>query len=165
MCIIIDTNSFSHVFNTQDCNHSKFRPVYDWITSSCGSMVYGGTRYNNELRKNKYLKLIATLKSKTKFNVIKVDDSKVDAQEARIIKIIPDKKFDDPHLPAIAIVAKCHLICSLDMASVKFVTNPALYPKHFLIPKYYSQPSNKNLLCNKYIDKSYKQHHNKKQTI
>ena len=80
----------------------------------------------------------------------------VDAEQARIEKMVTDDDFDDPHIPAIVIVSKCKIICSVDARSIKYVAQSKLYPKGIDIPKYYTGVKNKNLLCDKYIHDSYK---------
>ncbi len=50
MCIIIDTNTLASVFNQASLNHSNFKPVLDWIYSGNGKIVYGGTRYESEIK-------------------------------------------------------------------------------------------------------------------
>lgn len=67
-----------------------------------------------------------------------------------------DPDFDDPHLPAMVIVSKCQVICSVDNRSVRFVTNPKFYPDNIVIPKFFTGSRNKDLLSDKYIDKKYK---------
>lgn len=156
MCVIVDTNCIASVFDTNSSKHSEFKPVLDWIVDGKGKLIYGGTKYLQELSKaGKYLKLINLLNSRGK-KVIVVDKDKVDQEQARIENLIKDKDFDDPHLPAIAIVAKCMLICSEDSRSVKFVTNTDIYPKEIVVPKYYMGLRNKRLLSDKYIDDTYK---------
>ena len=79
------------------------------------------------------------------------DKAKIDALTKRNKELFPEEDFDDPHLPAIAIVTKCLLICSEDMRSVKYIKNRQLYPSSFPIPAYYSSEKNANLLCDKYV--------------
>lgn len=155
MCVIVDTNCFASVFDTKSAKHAEFSPVLDWILNGKGKLVYGGTKYIQELSKTKYLKIFNILNSKAK-KVIVVDSVKVDEEQKRIESLITDPDFDDPHLPAIVIVSKCEVICTEDTRSVRFVTDGSLYPKGTNIPKYYTSSRNKNLLCDKYINKVYK---------
>ena len=155
MCIIVDTNCLSSVFEKTSKNHSEFAPVLDWILSGKGKLVYGGSKYIEELSKvSKFLKIISQLKKIGK--AIVVDRTKVDKEQERIEKEITNTDFDDPHLPAIVIVSKCKIICSSDTRSIKFVTLPQLYPKGIDVPKYYTCKKNANLLCDKYIHDCYK---------
>ena len=55
--------------------------------------------------------IINLLKNKGK--AICVDKARVDKEQERIEKEITDKDFDDPHLPAIVIVAKCKVKTAL----------------------------------------------------
>lgn len=156
MCIIIDTNCLSDVFCAGTKNHKKFEPVMDWIIGGIGKMVVGGTKYRGELIKNRKISSFVKTLNMRANKVIMVDDKKVDAWQRKIEELIPDPDFDDPHLPAMVIVGKCHLICTGDVRSVKHVTRPDIYPKGTEIPKYYTSERNKNLLCQNYVDDFYK---------
>lgn len=150
MCIIIDTNTLSAVFNPNSQNHNDFEPVLKWIIFGNGKLVYGGSKYTSELRRtNKYLKIFVELSKKRK--VIKVDDSHVDSLEVEISNIINDSKFNDPHIPAIVIIAKCRLICSCDSSAYKYFKRKDIYPQGFGVPKIYCKAGNSDLLCNKDI--------------
>jgi predicted nucleic acid-binding protein len=154
MCIIIDTNTLAHVFNKEDKKHNEFIDVFYWIIEGNGKVVYGGTKYIEELSRTKFLKLFRYLNTNNK--AIFINSEKVDSEQKKIQKLISDKDFDDPHLPAMVIVSKCRLICSYDKRSIKFVTNKELYPKKYHIPKYYTGKRNKNLLSDDNIDDCYK---------
>lgn len=155
MCIIIDTNCLASVFERNSKTHNQFAPVLDWIVCGKGKLIYGGTKYLNELRNTcKYLKIINLLRNSGK--AVLVESKLVDAEQMRIEALITDDDFDDPHLPAIVIVSKCKIICSTDTRSIKFVTQSILYPKGIDIPKYYTSIRNKDLLCDKYIHDCYK---------
>lgn len=156
MCIIIDTNCLSDVFCTDSKNHKRFKPVLDWIIGGIGKMVIGGTKYRDELKKNKKANKFAQVLNMRAQKVIFVNDKKVDKWQEKIERIITHPDFDDPHLPAMAIVGKCQLICTGDTRSVKFVTRPDIYPKGIVVPRYYTSARNKNLLCQDYIDDAYK---------
>lgn len=154
MCIIIDTNTLGNVFSQKDKKHNEFVDVFNWIIRGNGKVVYGGTKYIEELSRTKFLTLFTILNVKGR--TINIDSKKVDFEQKRIEKLISDKDFDDPHLPAMVIVSKCRLICSYDKRSIKFVTNKKLYPKNFKIPNYYTGKHNKSLLSDRYIDDCYK---------
>jgi hypothetical protein len=49
MCIIIDTNRFSSIFEEENSDHDEFKPILDWIIFGKGKIVYGGTKYKQEL--------------------------------------------------------------------------------------------------------------------
>ncbi len=53
MCIIIDVNALNEVFNTDSVNHLEFKPVRDWIIEGKGKVLYGGTKYRDELMRTK----------------------------------------------------------------------------------------------------------------
>ena len=73
MCIIIDTNALASVFDVDSSNHENFKPVYDWIFNNKGKVVYGGTKYKEELKNSyRYLKLFGQLSRIRK--TIEIDD-------------------------------------------------------------------------------------------
>lgn len=155
MCIIIDTNVLSSVFDKKSAKHQDFKPVLDWILFGNGFLVYGGSKYIEEIGKTKYRKIFNLFKTKSSKKICVLDKELVDTEQKKIEDKITDPDFDDPHLPAIVIVGKCKLICSEDERSIKFVTNKDLY-QNKKPPCYYKGSQNQNLLCDKYIDKKYK---------
>lgn len=156
MCVIVDTNAFAAVFNANANNHDEFAPVLDWIISGKGKLVIGGTKYMSELaRTKKYLSFVQILNTKAR-KVIRLNDSDVDAWQNIIEDKIKNPDFDDPHLPAIVIVSKCRVICSVDIRSVRFVTDSNIYPKGIVVPKYYTSKKNANLLTDEYVHKCYR---------
>lgn len=160
MSIILDTNCFSHVFRPNDKRHTEFRPVLEWIIRGTGFLVYGGTKYLDELKKaGSYVCLFRLLKEIGK--VIEVDCSKVNEYQNKVMEIESDPDFDDPHLPAIVAVSHCKLICSADERSIKFVTRRDFYPKRFSVPKYYTGIANKPLLKETNIPKDLKKYKKK----
>jgi hypothetical protein len=155
MAIIIDTNCFANVFSPKSTRHPEFKPVLEWILVGKGIMIYGGTKYKDELRRApKYLPIIRLLKDVGK--VFEGCQDTIDELQAKVEEINDDKNFDDPHLPAISVATKCKLICSEDIRSIKYVTNRKYYPKGFSTPSFYTSSKNKSLLTDKNVDKSLK---------
>ncbi len=153
MCIVIDMCALSPVFNEKDKNHSKFKPVFEWIIKGKGQIVYGGSTYKDELREaNRYDR--AYFKILEKNGKLKlVDDAKVDIAEHKIQKIAKKNgiKFNDHHIVAIIVVSKCLLVCTTNVNHVKQIRDPEFYPRNIERPKIYSRKENKNLLVDKYI--------------
>lgn len=157
MCVIVDTNTFSPVFEAKNVKHAEFSPVLEWVLHGKGKFVIGGSKYMKELEKaRRFLKLFATLAKYKTGKIVRLKDADVDKEQERIEKMITDPDFDDPHLPAMVIVSKCQIICSVDTRSVRFVTDSQLYPKGTKVPCYYTGSRNKDLLCDKYVDDRYK---------
>lgn len=165
MAIIVDTNCFSRVFCRNNKEHNEFAPVLEWVLDGNGFLVYGGSKYKQELRKcMKFMHFFNMLKKAGK--AFAFDDNYIDYLQAKNEQIIKHPDFDDPHLPAIVYVSKCRLICSKDTSSAYFVTDPILYPKGFHVPQYYSGKRDKHLLNDGNIDKrllKYKTHLTRKQ--
>jgi len=150
MAVIIDTNCFANVFNRKSANHNEYRPVLEWIVKGKGLIIYGGTKYIEELKKShKYLPIMRLLKDVNKVFVGNL--ANIDRLQAEIEANRADIDFDDPHLPAIVIDTKCRVICSEDKRSIPFVKNRDLYPNGMFAPVYYTSSRNTDLLCDNYI--------------
>lgn len=155
MSIIIDTNCFSRVFCRTNQEHAEFKPVLDWIIHGHGFLVYGGSKYKEELKKAKsFLKFFRLLKDFKK--AVPFPDKQIDEYQKKYEKMVDNKDFDDPHLPAIVLVSKCRLICTKDFRSKPFVTSSWLYPPKFHVPYYYTSSRDSELLCDDNIDKRLK---------
>jgi len=145
MCIVVDTNTIARVFDKNNSEHEEFKPVHDWIMEKKGKLVYGGTKYFEELEKmGQYLKLFTVL-SKINKTVV-VDTEAVDDYQAEAEHKIQHKDFDDPHLVAILKVSGCKLVCSVDERAFPFLKHH-LFFKGKEKPKIYSSSRNKDLLC------------------
>lgn len=150
MCIVIDANTFSSVFEKNSSDHSDFRPVLEWICNGKGKIVYGGTKYKEELSSTrKYLRLFRQFDAARK--IVKIDDQSVDNEQNRLRSLIDHRNYDDPHIIAIIIVSGCKLICSKDSKAYQYFKNKALYPKRFKRPRIYSNSTNADLLCDTHI--------------
>ncbi|PWN63289.1 hypothetical protein [Chryseobacterium oncorhynchi] len=149
MCIIIDTNTLASVFDRESENHDSFAPVYNWIFTDKGKIVFGGTKYKAELKKSfRYLKLFGQLSRIRK--TIEIDDDLVDNYQKELERKVVHRDFDDPHLVAILHISKCKLICTNEKRAVPYITNKDFYDKGFM-PKIYSRKSNSSLLNNNNI--------------
>jgi len=149
MCIIIDTNSLASVFDVNSANHSAFKPVFDWIFSGKGKVVYGGTKYLIEINK-RYVGIFNELKNKQK--AIRVSDEAVDQMETNISTKIVHPDFDDQHLVALLIVSKTKLICSLDQRAYKYFKHEQFFNRANDRPKIFrGSNNNKTLLVDNNI--------------
>jgi predicted nucleic acid-binding protein len=151
MCIVIDINTFASVFDSTSGKHADFKPVLDWIMLGKGKIVYGGSKYREELGKaKKYLNFLGELAKVRK--IVVVDDVKVDDTQAELEKRVNHQKFNDPHLVAIIIVSGCKLICSNDKEAYPFFKNKDLYRNQgSRPPKIYAKANNSNLLSDENI--------------
>lgn len=143
MPIIIDVNSIPAVFGPDSSDHSDFEPVKNWIENGRGKMVYGGTKYIQELMlMRRYLTVLSQLRTARKIVVLK--NEKVDADCEQVCSICGD--FNDPHLVAIARVSGCRLICSKDREAYPFLVQRSFYQGICETPKIYSGSQNRDLL-------------------
>jgi hypothetical protein len=138
MCIVIDINVIPLVFTTES---NKYSPIKEWITIGKGKLVYGGTKYNSELKgMTKHLIFLNRLKKAGR--IPEMDNNEVDNQENRLKKLISKNDFNDQHIIAIIIVSGCKLVCTEDKESHKYIKKRDLYPKNFDLPNIYSSKIN-----------------------
>ncbi len=150
MCIIIDICALSSVFVTDSSAHRDFRPLKKWIVFGRGKVVYGGTKYKQELKKAfKFIKIFGQLKRAGK--IVELSREDVDEAQKEVEQEIAHRDFDDPHLVAMVLVSKCRLICTNDDRAIPFLKNSKLYPKHFSKPRIYKSAKNADLLRDDYI--------------
>lgn len=149
MCIIIDTNTLSHVFNKNDERHSEFKPVLDWIINGQGKVVYGGTKYLAEIGP-RLIPFLAALRAANK--AVKVDDAVVDSETAKVSSVIQHDDFGDQHIVALLLKSGCKLICSLDARAYPYFQHQEFFSAKKR-PKIYSGSRNADLLCNNNIAK------------
>ncbi len=158
MCIVIDTNCFASVFITSSDNHSEFKPVYEWLDSGKGKIVFGGSKYNSELLKaRKFVPIFAELARRNK--VVRIPDAKVDEWENTVLKMLEtngidhsnDERYNDSHLIAIFSISGCLLLCSNDKQSFPFINEKQYYIKGKKPPSFYTSKRNSDLLCDRYI--------------
>lgn len=150
MCLIIDTNTFGCVFSKDNKDHSEFSPILKWIIEGNGKIVFGGSKYREELKLvSKYLKIIGNFNRIGKVKILQ--DIEIDKHEVVVKGIEQHKDFDDPHLVAIAYISKCQIICSKDKRAYPFLNDKRFYPNNSPRPKIYSGKQNANLLCDQNI--------------
>jgi hypothetical protein len=149
MCIIIDTNALASVFNNQNALYHEFEPVYNWIYNGKGKIVYGGSKYKEELAKTKYMSVFLQFRIAGK--AVAINDEHVNRETERVSEIIVNRLFNDQHLVGLALVSGCILICSQDRKSFSFLTNPIFYPPPKERPRIYSGRRNRNLLDDQHI--------------
>lgn len=148
MCIIIDTNTLASVFKKNSANHEEFKPVLDWIIDGKGIVIFGGTKYLEEIKKN-YLNIFIELKKAKK--AILIDNSIVDDETLKASNKIVHNDFDDQHLVGLLISSKCKLICSLDARAFPYFRHSTFFSPAKNKPRIYSSSTNSNLLCDRHI--------------
>lgn len=153
--VILDTNCFSHVFKRSDKKHSEFAAFLEWLCNGPGYLVYGGTKYKEELSKaNQYLKIFQLLHDCNKADVY--EDSLIDNEMGRIVRLVNDKRFDDPHLAAIVVVTKSRVICTEDSRSFSYLKRKDIYDGMVECPKFYTGCNCSHLLTRSYVGGSRK---------
>lgn len=149
MCIVIDTNTLPSVFDKKNKDHEQFKPVLDWIISGNGKVVYGGTKFIEEIGP-KLLALFVALKTAGK--AVNYDNVIVDNDAIEISGMIQHKDFDDQHIVALLRKSGCKLICSLDARAYPYFQHSMFFSPRKK-PKIYSSLRNADLLSNTNIAK------------
>lgn len=150
MCLLLDVNSLSPFFNETDPNHNNFSDAKLWITDGNGKLVFGGTKYKEELKRaGKYLRIFAALEKAGR--IVMIDDETVDECEEIVRGIEPSAKFDDPHLIAIIRVSRCRILCTNDERAIPYIKENRFYPKSVKKPKLYRYKSHRSMLIEKNI--------------
>jgi hypothetical protein len=148
--IILDTNSFSSVFDSADSDYSEFCFILQWVVKQeHACFVYGGTKYKSEIKKMvKYLRLINELRKTGK--VVEINGNMIDNYAVHLKEICTDKAFNDEHLVAILDVSGCKLLCTKDIEAMPYIKQKRFYSDQ-KTPQIYSGSRNRNLLNATYI--------------
>jgi len=150
MCIVIDLNTLSSVFDQTSQDHQDFAPVSHWVQNGKGFLVFGGTKYKIELqRARRYLGLILQLKKAQR--AVEIDQEAVDTREKAIISKTVGTDCDDQHIIAILCVSGCKLVCSKDKRSYRFIKDKSNYKRRRKVPTIYCKPAHAKLLCDSNI--------------
>lgn len=150
MSIVIDINTFAMVFDSENRNHDEFAPVKSWIEDREGFLLYGGTKYKEELFQSyRTVRLVRQLRDAG--SAVEICSKTVDAIEVGVRKAVEGKGCNDPHVIALLAAAHCTLLCSRDKESFPFMKCKAYFPKGSPKVRIYSGKRNIKLLqrCNR----------------
>jgi hypothetical protein len=148
--IVLDTNSFSSVFDPAARDYNEFRFVFQWVLKQGHAcFIYGGTKYKNEVKQMlKYLKLVGELQKAGKF--VEINGNMIDEYAVHLKEICTEKTFNDEHLIAILNTSGCKLLCTKDIEAMPYIKRKNFYFDE-KIPQIYSRSQNKELLNATYI--------------
>jgi predicted nucleic acid-binding protein len=142
MCVVIDTCSFHRVFSKGD---DALQALAKWVTEGPGKVVYGGTKYFEELAAaSRYLQLVTELERAQR--AVRIDSRAVDARQAEIENDVKERDFDDPHLIALVDESGCRIICTHDRRAERFIKRNALYKKTTRPAIYKEEPRHAHLI-------------------
>jgi hypothetical protein len=116
MCLVIDANCFGLVFAKAK---NGFTPIRTWIEQGDGCMIYGGTKYNRELRDGGALPFVAELSRGRKAANVPTDT--VDQIAAQLKAKFPESKFNDEHIVALVVASRCCVVCSNDQTAIAYL--------------------------------------------
>ena len=145
MCLLLDVNAFSPFFESSNSDHQNFKEAMIWVTKGDGKLIYGGAKYNEELKNTtKYLRIFAALEKAGK--VVRLNDKSVNALQEKIEEIETSRDFDDPHLIAIVCESKCRIVCTNDRRAIPYIKDNKFYPSPLRKPKIYRYKRHKTML-------------------
>lgn len=146
MCIIVDTCCLALVFDGDSKDHPKFAPVLRWIYGN-GCMVYGGTKYNTELRKAmKYFTILTELSRARR--AILMPTAQVDLIAAELKDQHPEPGFDDEHIVALVVASRCAVVCTNDAVAISYLRMREIFAERGLKrPSIYRGLRNNEKLC------------------
>ena len=148
--IVLDTNSFSSVFDQNSSDNVEFGFILRWVLKQeHACFVYGGTKYKCELQKmTKYLKIVNEIKKIGK--IAEINTQLIDENADLLKKICTDETFNDEHIVAILNISGCKLVCTKDIEAMSYIKRKDFYSDK-KIPQIYSGAGNKDLLNVTYI--------------
>jgi len=122
MCLVIDANCFALVFSK---TANGFTPVRVWIYKGRGRMIYGGTKYNQELAAAGMLPLLKELS--TSRRAAHISNVTVDTIAAELKLKFPARKFNDEHIVALVIASRCRVVCTHDRTAIDYLKRPDVF--------------------------------------
>jgi hypothetical protein len=149
MCLVIDTCTFSSVSDEQSKEHGRFAPIITWLTLGDGKIIFGGSKYNSEIRGGRFLRILAEFTRKGR--IVRVSDAKVDRLAKELKRRVPEKSFNDEHLVELVSITKCCVVCTDDKQAVPYLKRRDLYPRDVKPPKIYRHKSHASLCRNEHI--------------
>jgi hypothetical protein len=151
MCLIIDTCCLSKVFDPRNREHAPFAPILEWITVGRGRMIYGGTKYNEELcEARRFLGIVTELNRGGR--AISLPLRQVDELAVATKSREPDRRFNDEHIVALVIASRCRLICTDDRQAIPYFKKREFYqPYNLSKPKIYSHRSHRAQCSDNYM--------------
>ena len=117
------------VFDKSNTKHAQFAPVLEWVTAGKGRIIYGGTKYSQELRDSpQYVAILAELSRQSR--TIQIPTARVDEIAKGIKEQVASERFNDEHLIALVIASRCCVVCTVDNGAIKYLRRPGLFSDH-----------------------------------
>ena len=148
MCVVIDINRLASVFNLGSADHADFAPLRKWVISGPGFMVFGGTKYLEELGE-RYKRLFVEHNKSRYGSFIVLRISLVDQKHRELCNSFPDlfdfgDPHDDSHIIAICKVSGTRIVCTNDKKCKEAIKSKSIFTKNR--PRLYSSDKNADLL-------------------
>ena len=123
MCAIVDANRFGVVFSSPPGD--DYTALVSWLTDADGILVYGGTKYSDEMRRHGAAqRFFARLRQAGR--AILIEHATVDAEETRLKGRCVS---DDEHVIALARASGARIVCTEDRNLFADVKDPDLLSK------------------------------------
>jgi hypothetical protein len=151
MCLVIDTCCLAMVFQGDNRRHREFVPVLRWIHGR-GCMIYGGTKYNRELRAiTDILGLVIELSKQRR--TVQIPTATVDTIAAALKARFPERAFNDEHIVALVIASRCRVVCTDDTGAISYLRRTDVFQPYPNVkrPSIYRGARNGRLCCDRYI--------------
>ncbi len=150
MCIIVDANVFSKVFDPLNEKHEEFKPVFEWIVKKNGKLVVGGSKYIKEITTiARFTKLLNQLKKARK--IYYHSQAIVDAKALEFRDIFTTTDYDDQHILALIATTSCRLLCTNDEGLIKYAKMRIFYSARQRKVLIYKKKSDKTKLISQNI--------------
>jgi len=127
--------------------------VLRWIIEGNGRMIYGGAKYNTELRTARWmLGIVAELSKKRR--IIQIPNATIDPIATALKVKFPEAAFDDEHIVALVIASRCCVVCTKDNPAISYLKRLDVFSDYPGVerPKIYKgHKSHVNLCCDQNI--------------
>lgn len=144
MTMVVDINCMARVFSTNP-EDQEFRPVFNFFNDGIGKLIYGGTKYMEELQRcMRYAKIVRLMRDRG--DAVRISDEAVDKAHKELEQKLSGSDCDDPHIIALLASSNCGLLCSLDARSYQYIKDPSHYPRDHVGVKIYTGSRNTDLL-------------------
>ena len=114
-------------------------------------MIYGGTKYNRELRDWGMFRIVSELTKQRK--TVQIPAATVDPIALALKAKFPEAEFDDEHIVALVIASRCRVVCTNDNPAISYLDGPMYSPtiKVSSVQIFRGHKDHKKLCCDKHV--------------
>jgi hypothetical protein len=147
MCLVIDVNAMGAVFDRENADHSNFKTIEEWVISGKAKLIFGGTKYREEIAKlsnRKYVGLFNQLRQMRK--IVYADDGLVDTRTLEVGAMESATDFNDQHVVGLISTSAAKVLCTNDNPLIKYAKMSKFYPKHQKPPFIFTRTTRRGLV-------------------